>query len=96
MLGGPSNSLIRHGPNNRSGFGPEKRLVVREEGEGGGVIKKQEFHLTEPVRLSMVERGGIVRTVEEMVRICREVVPETRVVYLGMSLRHVDRCCGKV
>ena len=32
---------------------------------------------------------------EEMVRICREVVPEARLVYLGMSLRHVVRCCEK-
>ena len=44
VVGGPSNSLIRHGPSNRRGFGPEKRLLIREEGEGG--VTRQEFHLT--------------------------------------------------
>ena len=67
VIGGPANSLIRHGPSNRRGFGPEKRLVVREEGKGGGSIK-QEFHLTERSRLSMIERG-VVRMVEEVVKI---------------------------
>ena len=33
--------------------------------------------------------------VEEIVKICREVVPEARVVYLGMTPRHVEKCCGR-
>ena len=64
-------------------------------GQGRGGVIKQEFHLTEPVRLSMVERGGIVRLVEEMARVCREGVPEARILYLGMNPRHVERCCQK-
>ena len=67
MVGGPSNSLIRHGPNNRHGVRPEKRLVLREEGKGGEL--RQEFHLTEPARLSMIERAGVVRLVEELVKV---------------------------
>ena len=93
VVGGPSNSLIRHGPNNRRGFGPEKRLVLREEGKGGEL--RQEFHLTEPARLSMIERAGVVRLVEELVKVCREAVPEARVIYLGMCPRHVEKCCAK-
>ena len=34
VVGGPSNSMIRHGPCNRRGFGPEKRIVLREERRG--------------------------------------------------------------
>ena len=93
VVGGPSNSLIRHGPNNRRGFGPEKRLVLKEDGKGGEL--RQEFHLTEPARLSMVERVGVVRMVEELVKVCRETVPEARIVYLGMCPRHVERCCDR-
>ena len=93
VVGGPSNSLIRHGPNNRRGFGPEKRLVLREEGKGGEL--RQEFHLTEPARLSMIERAGVVRLVEELVKVCREAVPEARVIYLGMCPRHIEKCCAK-
>ena len=83
VVGGPTNSLIRHGPSNRRGFGPEKRLVLKEEVRGS--VLRQEFHLTEPVRLSMVERAGVVRLTEELVKVCREVFPEARVLYLGMS-----------
>ena len=93
VVGGPSNSLIRHGPNNRRGFGPETRLVLKEDGKGGEL--RQEFHLTEPARLSMIERSGVVRMVEELVRVCREAVPEARIVYLGMCPRHVERCCAR-
>ena len=92
VVGGPSNSLIRHGPSNRRGFGPEKRLLIREEGEGG--VTRQEFHLTEPARLSLVERGAVVRLTEELVKMCRETVPEARIIYLGMSPRHTERCCS--
>ena len=54
---------------------------------------RQEFHLTKPARLSMVERGNLVRLTEELVKVCREAVPEARIIYLGMSPRHVDHCC---
>ena len=56
---------------------------------------RQEFHLTEPARLSMIERAGEVRLVEELVKVCREAVPEARVIYLGMCPRHVVKCCAK-
>ena len=80
VVGGPSNSMIQHGPCNRRGFGPEKQIVLRDEG-GGGVLR-QEFHLTEPARLSMVERGSLVRLTEELVKVCRETVPEARIIQL--------------
>ena len=95
VIGGPGNSLIRHGPSNRRGFGPETKLVVREEGKGGGGSIRQEFHLTEPSRLNMIERGGVVRMVEEIVKSCRELVPEASIVNLGTTPRHVEKCCGR-
>ena len=33
--------------------------------------------------------------VEELVRVCKEAVPEARVVYLGMCPRHVEKCCAR-
>ena len=92
VVGGQSNSWIWHGPNNRCGFGPEKRLVLREEGKGG--VLRQEFHLSEPSRLSMIERAGVVRLVEELVKVCREAVPEARILYLGN--RHVPEAHREV
>ena len=92
VVGGPSNSLIRHGPNNQRGFGPEKMLVLREGGKGG--VLRQEFHLSEPSRLSMIERAGVVRLVEELVKVCREAVPEARILYLGN--RHVPKAHREV
>ena len=56
---------------------------------------RQEFHLTKPARLSMIERAGVVRMAEELVKVCREAVPEARVIYLGMCPRHVVKCCAK-
>ena len=50
--------------------------------EGGGGVLRQEFHLTEPARLSMVERGSLVRLTEELVKVCRETVPEARIIQL--------------
>ena len=43
---------------------------------------RQEFHLTEPARLSMVERGSLVRLTEESVKVCRETVPEARIIHI--------------
>ena len=37
VVGGPTNSLIRHGPSNRRGFGPEKKIG----GEGGGERRRE-------------------------------------------------------
>ena len=42
----------------------------------------------------MVERGAVVRLTEELVKMCRETVPEARIIYLGMSPRHTERCCS--
>ena len=43
----------------------------------------------------MIERAGVVRLVEELVKVCREAVPEARILYLGMCPRHIEKCCAR-
>ena len=76
MIGGPSNSIIRNGGTSRRGYAPEKRIVVRGGGSEGRVT--QEFHLREPTKLTMIERGGLVRQVEDFVGFCEMTFPEMR------------------
>ena len=38
VIGGPSNSIIRHGPHGHRGFGPERRIVDKEGGKVGEKI----------------------------------------------------------
>ena len=35
-----------------------------------------------------------MRLVEELVQVCREAVPEARILYRGMFLRHIEKCCA--
>ena len=51
-------------------------------------LAREDQRGTVETRLSMVERGSIVRLTEELVKVCRETVPDAR-----MSPRHVERCC---
>ena len=78
LIGGPSKSTTRHGPQDQRGFCPERRMVYKEGGKGGAGIKK-EYHLTEPVKISMLERGKLVRMVEEVVKFCEENFPTSTV-----------------
>ena len=51
VIGGPSNSTIRHGPQSHQGFGAE--TVWRMDGGKGGKARDRiicEYHMTEPVK----------------------------------------------
>ena len=91
VIGGPSNSIIRNGGTSRRGYAPEKRIVVRGGGSEGRLT--QEFHLREPTKLTMIERGGLVRQVEDFVGFCETTFPETKLLYVEMTPKHVDLCC---
>ena len=91
VIGGPSNSLIRNGGTSRRGYAPEKRIVVKGGGSEGTVT--QEFHLKEPSKLTMLERSGLVRQVEDFVAFCESTFPDTKLFYVEMTPRHVDLCC---
>ena len=53
----------------------------------------QEFHLREPTKLTIKERGGLVRQVEDFVGFCEMTFPETKILYVEMTPKHVDLYC---
>ena len=77
VIGGPSNSTMRHGPESHRGFGPE--TVWRMEGGRRGRVEDRmvcEYHMTEPVKISLQERSKLVKMVDDLVSflssICRQ------------------------
>ena len=88
VIGGPSNSLIRNGGTSRRGYAPEKRIGMTTEGK-----VTQKYHLREPTKLTGIERGGLIRQVEEFVNFCEETYTGVRILYVEMTPRHVDVCC---
>ena len=90
MIGGPSNSIIRNRGASRCGYAPEKRITL-VEGEGR---VSQRFHLREPTKLTMLERGVLVRQIEEFVKFCEETYSTVRLLYVEMTPKHTDRCCS--
>ena len=73
---------------------PREKDGLQGGGKGGAGIKK-EFHLTEPVKISMLERGKLVRMVEKLVKFCEENFPTSIVLYVEMYPRFVEKCCEK-
>jgi hypothetical protein len=95
VVGGPGNSLFRHGEKDNRGFCPERTVRVEKDREGEVKRVKVGFHMTEPTKLTMGERRQLVdRTVELVVGVQKEF-PFAEVWYLTMFPRHVVRCCGK-
>ena len=94
VIGGPSNSTTRHGVRRR-GFGPERRMLYKEGGKGGKLFM-QDYHMTEPIKISMLERGRLVKLVEDLVKFCEENFPTSTVLYVEMYPRFVERCCEKI
>ena len=54
----------------------------------------QKFHLREPTKLTMVDRGGLVRQVEDFVGFCETTFPAAKILYVEMTPKHVDLCCA--
>jgi hypothetical protein len=95
LVGGPGNSLIRHGEKERKGFCPERAVKI-EKGRDGEVKRVSvEYHMTEPVRISMQERRQLIERMVELVKGVQDRFPEAEVWYMTMFPRHVVRCCGK-
>ena len=55
---------------------------------------KQRFHLREPTKLTMLERGVLVRQIEDLVKFCEETYSTVRLLYVEMTPKHTDRCCS--
>ncbi len=96
VVGGPGNSLIRHGEKGDRGFCPERTVRV-EKGSGGEVRRlKVGYHLTDPVKVTMGERRQVIDRVVELMVQLQGRFPFADVWYVTMFPRHVVRCCDRV
>jgi hypothetical protein len=93
IIGGPGNSLIRHGSGTGKGFCPERTVKVERKVNGEVSRVSVEYHLTEPERVSASEKRELVKLVVEMVRKIEEGLPGVQIYYLTMFPRFLDRCC---
>jgi hypothetical protein len=93
VVGGPTNSLVRHGRDGESGFGGERqvRVTKNKDGEDEWTVT---YHMSDPVRITMTEKSELVdRMVELLVETKRTVGDEVRVMHITMFPRFVDVCC---
>jgi hypothetical protein len=96
VVGGPGNSLIRHGEKEDRGFCPERTVTV-EKGSGGEVRRlRVGYHLTEPAKVTMGERRLVIDRTVEMVKQVQGLFSFADVWYMTMFPRHVVRCCDRV
>jgi hypothetical protein len=95
VVGGPANSLFRHGVGANAGFCPERTVTVEKGKDGGVKGMSVRYHMTEPTRLTMKERRELVdRTVDLMTGL-QELAPEAELWYATMFPRYVSVCCDK-
>jgi hypothetical protein len=96
VVGGPGNSLIRHGEKEDRGFCPERTVRVAK-GSGWEVRRlKVGYHLTDPAKVTMGERRQVIDRVVELMVQLQGKFPFSDVLYVTMFLRHVVRCCDRV
>ena len=64
--------------------------------KGGGSEGRltQKLHLREPTKLTMIERGGLVRQVGDFVGFCETTFLAAKILYVEMAPKHVDLCCA--
>jgi hypothetical protein len=82
-------SQIKHGRMEIRGFGPEKRIVCKED-----CMIVTEFHLTEPSKTTVREKERSTGLVQMMVEDLGREFPESEIVYVGLLPRHVEKCCS--
>jgi hypothetical protein len=93
VVGGPTNSLVRHGKDGMSGFGGERQVRVTKNKDGDDEWAVT-YHMTDPVRITMTEKAELVeRMVDMLVDAKRMVGNEVKVMHVTMFPRFVDRCC---
>ena len=77
----------------KRGFGAEKRTVYREKGGVGEI--RQEYHLTEPVKITLGEKARLTKWTIDLLGHCRRIHSESKVAYVGLYPRFIDRCCDR-
>ena len=95
VIAGPGNSLMEHEGRGEKGKTVKRVVRVKTDGEGRVVGLESEYHLCEPVRLTMCERKLVAQVLAGLVKKCRELWPLVEVYYLTMFPRHVEKCCNE-
>ena len=95
VLGGPGNSLFRHGRTSDKGFCPERTIKLGKNVNGEVRTVKVEYHLTDPAKLNVSEKRELVDLVSELVKGIGERLPNVKIIYVTMFPRHVQVCCGQ-
>ncbi len=93
IVGGPGNSLFRHGSGEKRGFCPERTAKVERNVQGEVTRVSVEYHMTEPERVALSEKRELIDTVVELFRRIGEGLPGIQLVYITMFPRHITRCC---
>jgi hypothetical protein len=78
VVGGPTNSLVRHGKEGERGFGGE-RLVRIEKKKNGEEVWKVTYQMTDLVKINMVEKAELVDRFVDMMDNVTRVVGENEV-----------------
>jgi len=95
VIGGPSNSLVKHGVGDRRGHCPERTVLVERDGTGKVKTVGTRYHMTEPVRVTLTERRDLTMRTVGLVEEVSDVTGADDVLYVTMFPRHVDKCCNR-
>ncbi len=75
IVGGPGNSLFRHGSGEKKGFCPERTAKVERNVNGEVTRVSVKYHMTEPERVTLSEKCELVDVVVELFRRIGESLP---------------------
>ncbi len=92
MVGGPSNSQVRHRKEGERGFEGERQVRIVRNREGDDE-RHMTYHMTDPVKIPMTENVELVdRMVELMAEVKRTMGEEVRVIHVTMFPRFIEQC----
>jgi hypothetical protein len=95
VVGGPANSLIKHGKEGERGFGGERHVRVTKDKDGDNECNMT-YHLTDPAKITMTEKAELVEKMVDMMVDMKRTVGgggEVRVVHVTLFPRFVEQCC---
>ncbi len=93
VVGGPSNSLMKHGKENARGFGGERQVRVCRKRDGVDEWTVT-YHMTDPVRITMAEKMVLVEKMVDLLTEIKSTVGDgVKVIHLMMFPRFVEQCC---
>jgi hypothetical protein len=93
VIGGPTNSLVRHGKKEGRGFGGERQVRI-EKKRSGEEVWKVTYHMTDPAKINMIERSELVERFVDMTEKVKNLVGDrVTVVHVTMFPRFTKECC---